>query len=155
MGSATRTAFEAAVKKKDWKTAYSNFRILNMSEMCRSLYGLGTATREEFWKERMSNLSFPAELPRWEYAFTVAEYHVLPANLWDPNATDQKKEAEEFLKEFKKPATKLEQNLGYSMQAVNYVLTTLKVKGANWDKYRGEPSWERGTKAKDALDICV
>jgi hypothetical protein len=155
--SATRTAFEAAVKAKDWKTAYNNFRILNMEEMCRSLYGLSAATREEFWGQRMANLNFPVELPRWEYAFTVATYHVLPANLWDPNATDQQKEAEDFLKSIgkKKKATRLDQNLGYSMQAVNYVLTTLHVKGANWDKYRGEPSWEKGTAPKDALDICV
>jgi hypothetical protein len=154
--SATRDAFEAAVKKKDWKTAYDNFRILNMDEMCRSLYGFSTAVREEFWKERMANMKFPVELPRWEYAFTVATYHVIPANLFDPNATAQKKEAEDFLKSvLKKPATRLDQNLGYSMQAVNYVLTTLHVKGANWDKYRREPSWEAGTAPKDALDICV
>jgi hypothetical protein len=50
---------------------------------------------------------------------------------------------------------RLDINLGHSMQAVNYVLGTVKMKGANWDKYRGEPSYERGTAPKDALDICL
>jgi hypothetical protein len=43
------------------------------------------------------------------------------------------------------------------MQAVNFVLTTLKVKGANWDQYRNQPNWEdsRKEKDKDALDVCL
>jgi peptidoglycan hydrolase-like protein with peptidoglycan-binding domain len=49
----------------------------------------------------------------------------------------------------------LAKNLGYSMQAVNYVLRTVKLKAPNWDKYRGDPSWEAGTGPKDALDICL
>ena len=34
-----------------------------------------------------------------------------------------------------KPNAKLEQNLGYSMQAVNYVLHRAKIKAANYDEY--------------------
>jgi len=51
----------------------------------------------------------------------------------------------------------LSQNLGYSMQAVNYVLRTSKLKAPNWDKYRGEPSWEadKDKNPMDALDVCL
>ena len=131
--SAERTAFETAVKKSDWAIAYRNFRILNMSEMCKGLHALGDSNREAFWKERQANLVYPAELSRWEYAYTVVRFHILPAN---PPNTAQESEAAGFLKSVvKRPPTRLEQNLGYSMQGVNYVLTQNKLKGANWDFY--------------------
>jgi peptidoglycan hydrolase-like protein with peptidoglycan-binding domain len=49
----------------------------------------------------------------------------------------------------------LAKNLGFSMQAVNYVLRTVKLQAPNWDEYRGEPSWEAGTGPKDKLDVCL
>ncbi len=131
--SATRTAFEGAVKKSDWATAYNNFRILNMSEMCKGLHALGSVNRELFWDERQANLKFPVEMERWEYAYTVVRFHVLPEN--PPNSA-QEQEASDFLKTVvKRKPTKIEQNLGYSMQAVNYALTHNGIKGANWDLY--------------------
>ena len=131
--SATLTDFQAAVKKSDWSKAYNNFRILNMTEMCKGLYGLADSKREEFWNERQSNLKFPVEMERWEYAYTVVRFKVLPKN---PPNSGQEQEAADFLKTvIKRKPTKLEQNLGYSMQAVNFVLTHNSIKGANWDLY--------------------
>lgn len=49
----------------------------------------------------------------------------------------------------------LSKNVGYARQTVNYLLKTVGMEAANWDKWRGEPSWERGTKSKDRLDRCV
>jgi hypothetical protein len=57
-------------------------------------------------------------------------------------------------------------NLAHSKNACQYVLDTVKLKGANWDQYRGAPtSYERcmslgGTTAtctvyKDSVDICL
>ncbi len=55
-------------------------------------------------------------------------------------------------------------NLRHSRDACNYVLKTIKVKGANWDQYRGSStSYEgcvaRGGKTctvyKDSVDICL
>jgi hypothetical protein len=159
MASESRLKFEAAAKQKDWKAAYFNFRLLGMDELVRSLHGLGAASREAFWGHRMTYQAGPTELARWEYAFTVAHYLVLPNELWDPQAIEQEAQAQKFLSEVakktKRKQTRLEQNLGYSMQAVNYVLTTNQVKGANWDQYRRQPNSEQGTKKPDALDICL
>lgn len=176
--SKVRDAFEAAAKKKDWKAAYSNFRILNMFEMLRALHALGSALREEFWGQRLVNLTYTSDLPRWEYAFTVVKFHVKPADApGDLAATGQVADAENFLKEvIKKPASKLDLNMGYSMQAVNYVLTTLNVQGSNWDYYqKGAGTYEdylkkyaqekdpekkkallaEALKHKDKLDVCL
>jgi peptidoglycan hydrolase-like protein with peptidoglycan-binding domain len=49
----------------------------------------------------------------------------------------------------------LDKNILWSKKAVEYVLTTVGLKAPNWDKYRGDPSWERGTGPKDALDVCL
>lgn len=131
--SAVLTAFNGAVKKSDWSVAYNNFRILNMTEMCLGLHGIGEIKREAFWNERQKNLRYPVEMERWEYAYTVVRFKVLPAN---PPNSGQEQEASDFLKTVvKRKATKLEQNLGFSMQAVNHVLTRNNIKGANWDLY--------------------
>jgi len=136
--SQVRDNFEAAVKKKDWKTAYTNFRGLNMDEMLRSLYAMAKAIRDEFWDQRLLQLVYPDDLPRWEYAFTVATFHVKPAVApGDLATTGQVADAEKFLKAVvKKPASNLDRNLGLSMQAVNHVLTSLKLEGSNWDYYQ-------------------
>jgi peptidoglycan hydrolase-like protein with peptidoglycan-binding domain len=49
----------------------------------------------------------------------------------------------------------LSRNLGFSMQAVNHVLRKIKLQAPNWDRYRGEPSWEDGTAPQDPLDVCL
>lgn len=49
----------------------------------------------------------------------------------------------------------LDKNLVWSKDAVKYVLGKVGLKAPNWDKYRGDPSWEAGTGAKDALDVCL
>src|SRR5262249_4518378 len=115
------------------------------------------ASRMKFWDKRLSNLTFQSELPRWEFAFTVAHHHVIPTTLFDPSATGQVEEAKKFLKEVVvTPTTRLEKNLGYSMQAVNYALPAIKLEAPNWDKYRGDPSWERDpSRPKDPLDVCL
>lgn len=46
-------------------------------------------------------------------------------------------------------------NLGYSMQAVNYVLKVQNLTAPNWDKYRGDPSWEGGTAPMNYQDKCL
>jgi hypothetical protein len=51
--------------------------------------------------------------------------------------------------------TKLATNLALSMDAVSYVLKTVGIKAANYDKYRGEPCAEKGTAKMNALDRCV
>src|SRR4051794_38765268 len=176
--SAERIAFEAAVRARDWKTAYGQFRVLNMSEMLVSLSGLAQADREGFWAQRLTSVKFETDLPRLEYAYTVVTYHVLPATApGDLAATGQVADAQKFLKDvIKKAATTLEKNLSFSMQAVNYVLTTLHVQGANWDYYqKGAGTYEyylhkaaaekdpkernrllaEADKHKDKLDVCL
>ena len=49
----------------------------------------------------------------------------------------------------------LDKNILSSKQAVQYVLGTVGLQAPNWDKYRGQPSYEAGTAPKDALDICL
>lgn len=49
----------------------------------------------------------------------------------------------------------LDENIQWSKKGVQYVLGTIGLKAPNWDKYRGDPSWEAGTGPKDALDKCL
>jgi hypothetical protein len=50
----------------------------------------------------------------------------------------------------------LDHNLQVARQAVNYVLVQTGMKGANWDAYGTNPSYEHdGDAYKDALDVCV
>lgn len=147
-----------------------------MAEMLQALHALRATERESFWDQRLKYVIHPGELETWEYAYTVIRFNSLPKEA--PSAAAAK-EASEFLKTVvKKKATKLEQNLGFSMQAVNHVLTRSRLKSANWDEYRADErpfslevhvkkfnsatnDWSRlwhGTLAhvfKDSLDVCV
>jgi subtilisin family serine protease/predicted chitinase len=95
-GSSVREAFEAAVRARDWRTAYLNLNGLNMTEMLTALDAIGQLDREALWAERANHAGM-INLPRIAYAVSVVTNRVLPAPVGDLEATGQVAEAASFI----------------------------------------------------------
>jgi hypothetical protein len=145
--------FQTAVQSKKWDAAFAAFMRVENTELFKALHGLSEPLRDEFWGQDSlrTDPKYKYVLPRWEYAYVVVKYHTVPPTT--PNyGDDMEKAARKYLRwRVRHQHTTLEQNLGYSMQAVNHVLTTVGLKGANWDIYRGkEHTYEKYSRLADA-----
>jgi hypothetical protein len=139
--------FTNAVKAKKFGKAYELLFKIEDEFLFHALHSLDGPTDQrldEFWKawsgERYFRLEkkYADKLEKWEFAFVTVQHHTLPTTTPAYGAAmpgfGKKYLAEAEFAELHSHST-LERNLGYSMQACNYVLTNLEVVAANWDKY--------------------
>ena len=108
--SAQRLSFEADVRARSWKAAYTDFCSLNMYEMLRAYRDLDLPARALFWGQRNMATSgagcnpsvpntLPGAIPRMQYAVSVVDTGQMPDG--DPpgdlRATGQEEDAREFI----------------------------------------------------------
>lgn len=139
--------FTKAAKAKKFAKAYELLFKIEDEFLFDALHSLAGPTDEqldEFWNawsgEKYYRLDkkYTDKLEKWEFAFVTVQHHTLPPTTPAYGAAmpgfGKKYLAEAEFAELHSHST-LERNLGYSMQACNYVLTNLDVVAANWDKY--------------------
>lgn len=96
--SQQRTKFEAAVKAENWQEAFYNLNSLSMQEMLASLASLATTKLDKLIQRRFAYKG-GVNMPRMEYAWTVAKTRTLPLIApGDLSTTGQVGTAAQFLK---------------------------------------------------------
>lgn len=139
--------FTKAVNAKKFAKAYELFFKIEDEFLFHALHSLDGPTDQQlddFWSawggERYLRLEkkYADKLEKWEFAFVTVQHHTVPSTTPAYGAAmpgfGKKYLAEAEFSELHSHST-LERNLGYSMQACDYVLTNLDVVAANWDKY--------------------
>jgi len=139
--------FTNAVKAKKFAKAYALLFKIEDEFLFHALHSLDGPTDQQlndFWEARGGEgrirleKKYADKLEKWEFAFVTVQHHTLPTTTPAYGAAmpgfGKKYLAEAEFTELHSHST-LERNLGYSMQACNYVLTNLEVVAANWDRY--------------------
>lgn len=135
--------FIASVKSKKYAKAFELFDKIEDQFLFDALHPLTEDERETFWNSYNSKPAryrlepqYRDKLERWEFAFETVQYHSYSPKIPDYGAA-MPGYAKAYLKNISGVHThsSLEMNLGYSMQAVNYVLTNVELVAANWDYY--------------------
>jgi len=116
--SATRLAFEAAVRGQDWRAAYLNLNGLSMYEMLRALDSLSPASRDSLWAAR-DPFTAMVNMPRIAYAWNVVFTRRLPPTApSDLGATGQVRDTRNFLAERRRAGPTAAQRQAFLSQAV-------------------------------------
>lgn len=109
--------FEQAVRRKDWKTAYKHCNGLNMYEMLRGLDSLSPNDLEKLRAGlTVENKSGDTYTPRIAFAINVVMSGEIGFAPGDLKKSGQVKDAEDFLKEKEKKATRQGPRFGYDGQ---------------------------------------
>jgi hypothetical protein len=137
--------FTKYVRAKQFKKAYDfYFTKVEDQYLFHALDPLTDPEQDEFWDAWNSSVGkyfrldkkYESKIERWEFAFVTARYLTIPPTI-PSNGGALPVYAKNYIEEAwgENKSSTLDQNFGYSMQACNYVLTTLKVVAPNWDKY--------------------
>jgi hypothetical protein len=137
--------FTKHVRAKQYKKAFDYFYAkVEDQYLFHALDPLSDKEQDDFWDARDPSAGkylrvekkYESKLERWEFAFVTARYLTIPQTI-PANGGALPEYAKKYVEEAwgETKSSSLDQNLGYSMQACNYVLTNLKFVAPNWDKY--------------------